>query len=111
MSRIRAIEAVMTPRSLIWIGCFTALCGVAVHAANLPYAEQYRLQYHFSPPEHWMNDPNGLVFFNAEYHLFYQHNPQGTTWGPMHWGHAVSPDMVHWKNLPIALYPDEHGTI
>ncbi|QHT47973.1 glycoside hydrolase family 32 protein [Bacillus sp. SB49] len=73
--------------------------------------EKYRPQYHFSPKENWMNDPNGMVYFHGEYHLFYQYHPFGTTWGPMHWGHAVSKDMVEWEHLPVALEPDEHGMI
>ncbi len=79
--------------------------------ATRKYQELYRPQFHFSPEEKWMNDPNGMVYFNGEYHLFYQHHPFGTTWGPMHWGHAVSNDMIHWEHLPIALHPDEHGDI
>ncbi|AKG35183.1 glycoside hydrolase family 32 protein [Paenibacillus durus] len=73
--------------------------------------EKYRSRYHFTPRTHWMNDPNGMVYFNGEYHLFYQYHPFGMSWGPMHWGHAVSLDMVHWQHLMIALEPDEHGQI
>ncbi|WP_433581893.1 glycoside hydrolase family 32 protein [Paenibacillus amylolyticus] len=73
--------------------------------------QDYRNEYHFSPKEKWMNDPNGMVFFNGEYHLFYQYHPFGTTWGPMHWGHAVTRDLVTWDELPVALAPDEHGMI
>lgn len=76
------------------------------------YKEKHRPQFHYSPEKMWMNDPNGLVYFEGEYHLFYQHHPFGTTWAEqLHWGHAVSKDLIHWEQLPIALSPDEHGTI
>ena len=75
------------------------------------YQEQYRPQYHFSPETSWMNDPNGMVYLDGEYHLFYQYYPDSTVWGPMHWGHAVSSDLIHWQHLPIALYPDSLGYI
>ncbi len=75
------------------------------------YSEMYRPQFHFSPEEKWMNDPNGLVYHEDVYHLFYQYYPDSTVWGPMHWGHATSKDMVHWEHRPIALFPDKHGYI
>jgi fructan beta-fructosidase len=78
---------------------------------KLSSTEPYRPQYHFTPDSMWMNDPNGMVYHDGEYHLFYQYHPKSTVWGPMHWGHAVSKDMVHWQHLPIALYPDSLGLI
>ncbi len=75
------------------------------------YQEPYRLQFHFSPEEKWMNDPNGLLYNDGIYHLFYQYYPEDIVWGPMHWGHATSSDMIHWEHKPIALFPDEHGLI
>ncbi|MDZ5721804.1 GH32 C-terminal domain-containing protein, partial [Bacillus sp. SXabc123] len=93
---------------------FTLLFTLAfpVEAADSSYYdEDYRPQYHFTPEANWMNDPNGMVYYAGEYHLFYQYHPYGMQWGPMHWGHAVSKDLVTWKHLPVALYPDEKGTI
>ena len=75
------------------------------------YSEPHRPQIHFSPEANWMNDPNGMVFHDGVYHLFYQYYPSGTKWGPMHWGHATSSNLVHWKHQPIALYPDSLGYI
>ena len=75
------------------------------------YTEKHRPQFHFSPEANWMNDPNGMVYFEGEYHLFYQYYPDSNVWGPMHWGHAISTDLNHWEHLPIALYPDSLGYI
>jgi len=75
------------------------------------YNEQFRPQFHFTPEANWMNDPNGLVYHDGEYHLFYQYYPDDTVWGPMHWGHAISKDLMNWQHLPIALYPDDLGYI
>ncbi len=73
--------------------------------------EQHRPHFHFTPKEKWMNDPNGMVYYDGEYHLFYQYYPDSTVWGPMHWGHAVSTNLVAWEHLPIGLYPDSLGYI
>ena len=110
------------PKLTLWTAIlavfYTMSCPVFSLAQKLPgkqpesekpaavYKEPFRPQLHFSPKEKWMNDPNGMIWFHGLYHLFFQHYPGDIVWGPMHWGHAVSKDLIHWRQLPIALYPD-----
>ena len=97
--------------SIFILGLFALACAkpeVKFQASSL---EQFRPVYHFTPTKGWMNDPNGLIYIDGEYHLFFQHYPDSTVWGPMHWGHAVSKDLVNWEELPIAIYPDSLGYI
>ena len=69
--------------------------------------DHFRPEYHFTVPNGWINDPNGLVWYQGKYHVFAQHNPHRPVWGPMHWAHATSDDLIHWEHQPIALYPDQ----
>ena len=83
----------------------------SVATAQDSYDQPWRPQYHFTPSHNFMNDPNGMVFYKGEYHLFYQYNPEGKVWGHMSWGHAVSTDMVHWQHLPLAIPEDPNFMI
>ena len=101
-------------RSLLTLSFFIAYANVQCQVqpdAKLTNESLYRPAFHFTPKQGWMNDPNGMVYLNGQYHLFFQHYPDSTVWGPMHWGHATSSDLVQWKEQPIALYPDSIGMI
>ena len=87
------------------------LLGTSIFGQLKNNDEQYRPLIHFSPAKNWINDPNGMVYNNGIYHLFFQYHPYSSVWGPMHWGHATSKDMIAWKREPIAIYPDSLGTI
>src|SRR4051794_6543002 len=103
----------MTKKAIIIVISFLAACSSAKKnvAQNATYNEPHRPQIHFSPEKGWMNDPNGMIYFNNQYHLFYQHNPDSSVWGSIHWGHATTKDLVHWEHQPLALYPDTLGYI
>src|ERR1700739_5133531 len=91
------------------LGATAALLPRTASAAQDVANDPLRPEYHLLPPHNWMNDPNGPIWWKAQYHLFYQLNPHAPVWGDMHWGHAISPDMVHWKHEQIALAPTPGG--
>lgn len=88
----------VTRLAILLLGCWAAAA-----VGQERYREPFRPQFHFTPERNWMNDPNGMVFYDGEWHLFYQYNPHGDRWGHMSWGHAVSRDLVRWEHLPLAL--------
>ena len=96
------------PAKLIIVSCISILLTSSSPDKNY-YNELYRPQFHFTPENNWLQYPNGLVFYEGEYHMYYQWNPKANEPGNMHWGHAVSKDLVHWNHLPVALYPDENS--
>jgi sucrose-6-phosphate hydrolase SacC (GH32 family) len=105
--RTRAVLAAFAVSVVAAVAGGPAAAGAAVPT----YQELYRPQFHFTPGEHWMNDPNGLVYYQGEYHMFYQWNPLGDVWGNISWGHAISRDLVHWTELGLAISYDDKETI
>ncbi len=96
---------------LIFAGLFTCNEDNHSNSRRVKYTEPNRPKVHFTPEKNWMGVPSGFVYFEGEYHLFFEHNPDQPIWGNLHWGHAVSKDLVHWTNLPIAIFPDSLGNI
>ena len=97
----------------IMMGCINASDKDKNDTSTMSYSEEelYRPNFHFTPEKNWMNDPNGMFYLNGTYHLYFQYYPDDSVWGPMHWGHAVSEDLIQWQEKPIAIYPDSLGHI
>jgi beta-fructofuranosidase len=91
------------------LGAGVADAWAAANPASALANDPRRPQFHLLPAANWMNDPNGPIYWKGHYHMFFQYNPNAAVWGDMHWAHAVSPDMVHWKHLPVALAPTPGG--
>lgn len=96
---------------LIIAGLFSCNGNKQSKSGKIEYTEQYRPKVHFTPEKNWMGAPSGFVYAAGEYHLFYEYNPDRPIWGNLHWGHAISKDLIHWTNLPIAIFPDSLGDI
>ena len=112
MIKTKNIKNTILLTSLLLLTCMYS-CKEISMVDTKTYTEEdlYRPNFHFTPKKGWMNDPNGMFYKNGYYHLYYQHYPDSNVWGPMHWGHAISTDMISWTEKPIALYPDEKGYI
>ncbi|HZP51485.1 MAG TPA: hypothetical protein VFB40_09970, partial [Actinocrinis sp.] len=104
--RRRRVAAAAFALAALLLPATASAAGADSTAAS--YQEPYRPQYHYTPAQNWMNDPNGLIYYHGKYNLFFQYNPSGTTWGNIEWGHAVSTDLVHWAEEPVAVPQDSN---